>query len=137
MNTTNEKYCACRRTVSGINSSECKSVLSSARPEISIHSINIQCLLARLAELFKHLEEHKLHIVCIQETWLDETTKEIDIPGYTQCSRRDRHAGANRGGVLTLQRNDFNGLVHIANTKDEERSWHFLKVGVDTILIGN
>ena len=36
-----------------------------------------------------------------------------------------------------MQRNDFNGLVHIGNTPDEERSWHFLKLGVDTILVAN
>ena len=59
------------------------------------------------------------------------------MPGYTECSRRDRHAGSNRGGILTLVRDDFNGLVHIANSKDEERSWHFLKIGIETILIAN
>ena len=105
--------------------------------QISIYLINIQCLLARLPELNCHLEEYRPHIVCIQETWLDESTEDIKIPGYICCSRRDRHTGSNRGGILTLRRSDFNALVHVSNAEREERSWHFLKVGVDTILLGN
>ena len=42
-----------------------------------------------------------------------------------------------RGGILILQRQDFNGLVHIKNCVEEERSWHFLKVGVETVLLAN
>ena len=38
---------------------------------------------------------------------------------------------------MTLRRWDFNGLVHIANCATEERSWHFLKIGIETILVGN
>ena len=45
----------------------------------------------------------------------------MQIAGYSGISRRDRHEGANRGGILTLQRDDFNGLVHIRNCEDEER----------------
>ena len=94
-------------------------------------------MLARLDELCFQLELHRPHVVCIQETWLDETHPEISMPGYEVCSRRDRHEGANRGGIITFKRSDFNGLVHISNSKDEERSWHFLKVGIDTILLAN
>ena len=93
---------------------------------------------ARLAELSHHLEMYRPHVVCIQETWLDASIKESPrVPGYTECSRRDRHAGSNRGGILTLVRDDFNGLVHIANSKDEERSWHFLKIGIESIWTAN
>ena len=104
---------------------------------ISVYLVNIQCMLARLPELCHHLENEHPHVVCIQETWLDQSVKDVNVPGYTVCSRRDRHEGSNRGGVLTLRRNDFNGLVHIANTADEERSWHFLKTGIETFLLGN
>ena len=88
-------------------------------------------------ELCFHLENEKPHIVCFQETWLDESTKDIEVPGYIVSSRRDRHAGSKRGGILTLQRSDFNGLVHIANAPKEKRSWHFLKLGIETILLAN
>ena len=38
---------------------------------------------------------------------------------------------------MTFQRQDFNGLVHIKNCEQEERSWHFLKVGIETVLLAN
>jgi len=93
---------------------------------------------------FKHftalqffLAQHKPHIVLIQETWLDESTEHLEVPNYNLVSRRDRKATANRGGIMTLQRQDFNGLVHIKNCEEEERSWHFLTLGVETILLAN
>ena len=97
----------------------------------------IQCLLARIPELCHHLEEHRPHIVCIQETWLDKTCIDVNIPGYDVLSRRGRHDGENRGGGLTLRRTDFNAVVHIVKATDDERSWHFLKLGADTILLGS
>ena len=120
------------------NLNACSSTLTKCKNGISIYLINIQCLLARIPELIAQLELHQPHVVCLQETWLDASSKNVDIPGYEIISRRDRHEGENRGGIMTLRRWDFNGLVHIGNAKsEEERSWHFLKVGVDTILIGN
>ena len=60
--------------------------------------------------------------MCIQESWLNPSIKEISVPGDEVVSRRDRHEGENRGGILILRRYDFNCLVHIADTADEERS---------------
>jgi len=99
--------------------------------------VNIQCLLARVAELEYQLELHRPHVVLIQETWLNESVDKVQITGYDVVSRRDRKKTENRGGILTLQREDFNGLVHIANSDVEERSWHFLRLGCDTILLAN
>jgi len=76
-------------------------------------------------------------MVCVQEIWLDDSIKEATIPGYVICSRRDRHKGANRGGIAVFRREDFNGIVHITNSEKEERSWHFLKLGVETYLLAN
>jgi len=104
---------------------------------ISVYSVNIQCLLARVAELEYQLEMHRPHIVLIQETWLNNSVHDVQISGYEVVSRRDRKEKENRGGILTLQRDDFNGLVHISNSESEERSWHFLRLGCDTILFAN
>ena len=122
---------------SEINSTARKDLSKNGKSDLRIYLINIQCLLARLPELVMHLEIHQPHVVCLQETWLDASTKEISIPGYVVVARRDRHPGANRGGILTLRREDFNGLAKIADTKDEERSWMFLKSGVETVLLAN
>jgi len=92
--------------------------------DVFIYSVNSQCLFAHkhCAELCFQLEVHSPHAVCVQETWLDDSTKEATIPGYVICSRRDRHKGANRGGIAVFRREDFNGIVHITNSEKEERS---------------
>jgi len=110
-----------------------------SRAGISVLTVNIQCLTAphHLAELNHQLDLHRPHVVLIQETWLDKSTEHVNVPGYTEVSRRDRSDGPNRGGILTLQRDDFNGLVKICNCLTEERSWHFLRLGVETILLAN
>ena len=107
--------------------------------EVYVYTVNIRCLLKKqhLQELNYQLDLHRPHVVLIQETWLNDETESVKIPNYTTVSRRDRKHTANRGGILTLQRHDFNGLVHIKNCDDEERSWHFLRLGLDTILLAN
>ena len=89
-------------------------------------------MLKHQAELEHHLQVHQPHIVMIQETWLNAETEHINISNYKKVSRRDRKDTQNRGGILTFQRQDFNGLVHIKNCDDEERSWHFLNLGAET-----
>ena len=108
-----------------------------SKEKILIFMINIRCLQAHQAELEFHLNELRPHIVLLQETWLDESTEAIRISGYTECSRRDRSTEPNRGGILSLQRSDFNHMVHICNSETEERSWHFVHLEPETILIGN
>ena len=112
---------------------------NSCREGILVYNVNIQCLKAvgKLETLEYHLGVHRPHIVLLQETWLDATTEHIKVKGYNVVSRRDRKTTANRGGILTLQREDFNGLVHIKNCEEEERSWHFLTMGVEVILFAN
>ena len=38
---------------------------------------------------------------------------------------------------MALQKEDFNGLVTIENCTEDERSWHFLRLGEETILLAN
>ena len=102
-----------------------------SRDSIFIYNINIRCLLKNQTELEYHLEQHRPHIVTLQETWLDASTEHVDIKGYVVVSRRDRRptdrltCGEKCGGILTLRRDDFNCLVHIQNGDPEERNWHF------------
>ena len=68
---------------------------------VNVRSINEA---ARRAELSACLLLHDPEVVCITETWLDASTKYVDIPGYALVSRRDRPSlvpGAqNYGGVV-------------------------------------
>ena len=115
------------------------------KKDIAILVVNIQGLLvfnkdgvrANLTELEFHLASLQPHIVLLQETWLDASVESVSLVGYMVVSRRDRSAGTNRGGVLTLARHDFNRLVHIENSGYDERSWHYLHIESETDLLGN
>ena len=58
----------------------------------------------------------------------NDITENIVVSGYSVVSRRDCKKTANWGGILTLQRLDFNGLVHTKHCNEEERNWHFLNL---------
>ena len=60
---------------SKINLTACRPTLTKCKNGISIYLINIQCLLARIPELVAQLELHQPHVVCVQETWLDASSK--------------------------------------------------------------
>ena len=115
------------------------------KKDITILVVNIQGLLvfnkdgvrANLTELEFHLASLQPHIVLLQETWLDASVESVSLVGYMVVSRRDRSADTNRGGVLTLARHDFNRWVHIENSGYDERSWHYLHIEPETVLLGN
>ena len=75
----------------------CTTKLTKCKNGIKIYLVNIQCLFARRDELAAQLDLHQLHVVCLQETWLDASTMDVTIPAYETISRRDRHDGENRG----------------------------------------
>ena len=52
-----------------------------------------------------------VHILLIQESWLDESVEQIDLPGYVVISLRDRHESENRGGVVGFCRRDVKNFV--------------------------
>ena len=117
--------------------SQCMTRINSeifSRDSILIYNINIRCLLSNQTELEYQLEQHRPHIVTLQETWLDASTEHVDIKGYVVVSRRDRRptdkldCGDKCGGILTLRRDDFNCPMHIQDSDGEERNWHFLRV---------
>ena len=110
---------------------------NSSKSEVQILCLNIKCLSAHINELSAYLFVHRPHIVLIQETWLDDSVKSVNVLGYETVSRRDRKATENRGGVLILQRGDFNALILIENRKTEERNWHFLRLDSETVLLAN
>eukprot|EP00972_Heterocapsa_arctica_P116134 16451587-Heterocapsa_arctica.AAC.1 len=70
-----------------------------APQEINCCHINIRSLRRNLAELTIRLNDFNPDVVAFTETWLDEATEDIDIPGYRVIARRDRGDGRKGGGV--------------------------------------
>ena len=100
-------------------------------------SINVRCLLSKLVVLVYILECLTPHILLLQETWLDESTPDVEIANYTCICRRDRAPTANRGGIATYVRNDIKSVVHLEKSDHAERAWHLCKLDIGSILIGN
>lgn len=116
------------------------SVSSLIRPEcLHVVSINIRSLLANIAELRVRLATLKPHIVCLQETWLDESVESVPISGYQVVSRRDREGTAKDdfGGVLVLRRDDFEDIVELKKSVEDERLWCCVHSSMGPILLGN
>ena len=70
--------------------------------------ININSLKHRLTELVLHLEEHKPHIVTINETKLNQNTN-INIPNY-HILRQDRNSHGGGVAILIKENIQFNTI---------------------------
>ena len=64
-------------------------------------SVNIQDIVRHMAELQIRLQEHKPHILVVQETWLDESTPRVTI-GFLHLSRLDRARAAQKQVMVEL-----------------------------------
>ena len=134
----NESNSRCRHFGSSVGPNDvARDTKQRIKQDLLIYVQNIRCLKANLAELTHHLQQYQPHLVLLQETWLDASTEEVSITGYRLVSRRDRASNANRGGVITYAREDFNNIAHIGNYASDERSWHFNSLDAETILIAN
>ena len=101
-------------------------------------SVNIRDVVRHMAELQIRLQEHKPHILVVQETWLDESTPRVTIPGFTLVSRLDRARGPKAGyGGVALFASDPNLVSHLQDSTSAERSWHTVHTDIGQMLLGN
>ena len=70
------------------------------------------------AELEQRLSESRQLIVCLQETWLDDSVSSLCISGYKPISRRDREDCY--GGVFICVREDVEFVVPLCVGVDAE-----------------
>ena len=110
---------------------------NSSQSDFLIYCINIRCLLSNFAELSHQVKELSPHVILLQETWLNASIEEVLLPNYKIVARRDRSDGENRGGILTYARTDIYYIVHVKESANAERMWHFLHLDVGTVAICN
>ena len=74
---------------------------------------NIRGLASHLAELVATLKLMSTTpaIVCLNETFLDSSTQELEVEGYECVARRDRADGRQGGGVAVYARKQFSNSV--------------------------
>ena len=93
---------------------------------VQILHMNIRGYKSNALELESYISllEARPALVCLNETFLDNSTKHISLPGYCVASRRDRNDGRMGGGIMVLVRSDIavsTVEVHVSTTA--ERSW--------------
>ena len=82
--------------------------------------------MSSLAELVARLRSMKVKptLICLNETWLDPSTKKIELEGYVLISRRDRQDGRKCGGVAVLAlENRAASVSELRKSEKSERVW--------------
>ena len=87
---------------------------------------NAEHVMNKKTELEHTLHEGSVNIRCIQETHL-QSKKYFKVRGY-QCFRSDR-TDRNKGGVLTLARNNINACL--VDTHMEDSEYQVLEINAD------
>jgi exonuclease III len=78
---------------------------------INVGNVNIAGV--SLYKLYMLLETHTLDILCLQETWMSQSTVKLDIPGYQVYE--ERRAKGSRGGIAMLIRKGIKVIQYIGN----------------------
>ena len=104
---------------------------------LSIFHINVRGFVSHSDELSAVLTfENYLTYVGISETFLNDSVEDVDLPGYTLVSRRDRRNGSGGGICLFVKSELEDTIVHIADSTSHERSWHVIHADIGPILLG-
>ena len=67
---------------------------------------------AKLIILESYMQLFDIDLLCLQETWLDESIEDFAITNYYYISRRDREEDP-RGGVCISAKSSFRNIVHL------------------------
>jgi exonuclease III len=59
------------------------------------------------------LESNNIDLLCVQETWLQNSTVTLDIPGYQV--HEERRAKGKRGGIAIIVRKGIKILKYMGN----------------------
>ena len=116
--------------------------------QLNILSINAQSLNAKYDELLLLLniapsQNIRFHVICIQETWLSETSDYslMAIDGYNCIHQSKRSDCINHGGLITYFDNNYE--VERINMKNDSPLWENLFVSIKgtghnkDIIVGN
>ena len=107
--------------------------------QFSVLQVNIRGIIKNLAELSARLRLVTMmpDVLCLNETWLDRTTKHLDIEGYECVARRDRRGGM-CGGIATFARSSIAQQVTLLHTSEvAERHWMMVHAQQGPILLCN
>jgi hypothetical protein len=111
------------------------------KPDVfSVYHINIQgysprhaAELAAALRLLKSLPD----VVCVSESFLDRSTQQVDLEGYSVISRRDRDDGRRCGGVIVWAKDESAACVtQLLISAVAERIWMVIHTDQGPFLLG-
>jgi len=105
---------------------------------LCVWHINIQGLRSHVAELAARLRmrEQTPHVLCYNETFLEESVEDVQIESYMAIASWDR--AKERGGVCVNTRQDVAQQVTLLQkSADAERIWCVLHTGCGPYLLGS
>ena len=112
--------------------------LSSLCTPFFIFHCNVRGLLFKLTEVNARLKfiPEKPSILCFTETWLNPSSRRLDVAGYTVVSRRDRNDGRSGGGVIIFVASAFiDHVVPIFESPFAERVWCLFHCHLGPLLV--
>ena len=123
----------------GVGSCLAESSSSSSTPVFSFLQCNIRGFVSHRAELESLLrtQSSSPQLICLNETFLDESVIDIHVGGYKLISRRDRCDGRLGGGIACFAQDDIaEQVIFLEHSVDDERSWHTLLTDIGPVLCG-
>ena len=99
---------------------------------------NVRGLLSKLSEVNTRIARmpNKPSILCLAETWLNNSAGTINITGYLVVVRRDRDDGRSGGGVLILAAASIvDNIAPLLISSVAERVWCLLHSNLGPMLI--
>ena len=105
----------------------------------SMLQCNIRGYISHRAELEGQLRLRASlpQLVCLNETFLDDSVEDIKLGGYRLVSRRDRADGRAGGGIAVFAQDLFaEQMILLKHSPDYERSWHTVLTDIGPVLCG-
>jgi len=100
---------------------------------------NVQGLLSHVAELTATIRvlTSMPALICLNETFLNDSIENVYLEGYDVVARRDRNDGRKGGGVMVYALSSLsNRVTLVEESKTHERVWMVLHADTGPYLIG-
>ena len=106
----------------------------------SVLHMNVQGLLSSVDELAGYilLMKTRPSILCLNETFLDDSIGDVPIEGYTLISRLDRRDGRSCGGIAVYALHSLaSRITCVFHSKAHERTWMLIHTDRGAYLLGS
>ena len=101
-----------------------------------IDCVNVQGFYSKRVELEAYVKtcRDQPDIIALNETFLDPSTEEVCISGYSLISRRDRYEGRGGGIAVFASSAIADNVTLLKHSDTHERSWHTIHSDIGPIL---